>query len=603
MFRVKRKILRALLPAVLTIAMLLSCSLTQPAVAEEAAGNPSASGGGLHKAPALTADTKQNVVRKPVELTFTDDEAWRGAISEVSVDGMALDAGKYVLEAGKITIDKSVFKTSKDYAIVIKAEGYTDAAVAQTIGLLYITGDGVPREAVFARAELAAMDQVKVVFSATNDFPEDLCVAVEGVPLRSLLERAGVKPGARMIIFTGTDGYRAEYTMDELLQVKRYQYPDKTAVEPVIALKRMERSTDFGEMNELDTPVICFGQRAPTEQTLLGFCKMIQTIAVTSGSPGQWEKPTATVVDPDTGRETAAQSGNVAVKRGSKIFLEGSSPKTKIYYTTDGSEPDLDSKIFNAHGCGPLAGQDEPVLVDKDITVKARACWFGKLDSEVATFTFTVGGGTPPGAAAAPAGGGSVLPPGRSFSDIQNNWAKEDIEYLAGLKLISGKSENAYEPDSNITRAEFAVLLVRALGLREGVLKEGQFKDVANAAWYAGSVAAATYENIIAGYDGNLFKPDNNITREEMAVMIARAARAAGKEEVLSAGGLETQLVQFKDRQMISPWAARDVALAVGAGIIKGMPGGYFSPRAGADRAQSAVILKQFLTYANGRGQ
>ena len=111
-------------------------------------------------------------------------------------------------------------------------------------------------------------------------------------------------------------------------------------------------------------------------------------------------------------------------------------------------------------------------------------------------------------------------------------------------------------------------------------------------------VAAASGANIITGYD-NLFKPNDNITREEMAVMIARAVCTAGYEAALSHGEQEEQLAQFSDRQLISPWAEKEVALTVRAGIIQGMPGGKIAPHTNADRAQSAVILKRFLSYVD----
>ncbi len=388
----KNKILRALLPAVIALTMLLSYGYAQPVKAAGGAGNAVLSAGELEKAPALAADAEQNVIRKPVELTFTDDAAWREAISGVSVDGAALEAGKYAIDAGKITIDKSVFRTSGDYAVVIKAGGYADARVTQKVGLLYITGDGVPREVVFTLAELEAMSQKSVVFSATNDFPADLTVAAGGVPLLDLLAKAGMKPEAQMITFTGSDGYRAEFTRDELLETKRYIFPAGTEAEPVIALKKAERSADFSQMSEQDTPVLCIGQRARTEQTLLSFVKILQTITVTTDAPGQWAGPSAQIIDPATRQKVATPGGKV--KKGSEIALAGD-PKAKIYYTTDGSAPDLDSKIYNAHSCGPLAGQDEPILIQTDTTVKAKAVWFGKRDSEVAAFTFTVDGPQP----------------------------------------------------------------------------------------------------------------------------------------------------------------------------------------------------------------
>ncbi|TEB15757.1 Kappa-carrageenase precursor [Pelotomaculum sp. FP] len=83
--------------------------------------------------PALTADTDSNEAGQAIDLTFTDDAGWRAAIIEVSVDGTALADGKYTVSAGKITIAADVFTEAKDYTVVVKAAGYEDAAVVQTI--------------------------------------------------------------------------------------------------------------------------------------------------------------------------------------------------------------------------------------------------------------------------------------------------------------------------------------------------------------------------------------------------------------------------------------------------------------------------------------
>ncbi len=479
----------------------------------------------------------------------------------------------------------------------------------ETEVILTINGNGVAKEVSFTRAELEAMSQEREIFSVVSDWPNNLFVAAEGIPLQSLLAKAGMKPEARMFTFTGSDGYRIDFTVDELLNDTRYYFPDlmkssaagKKAVQPVIALQRVEDDDDFAKMNDRDTPVLCFGQRALTEQILCEYVKRLKTITVTTDSPEQWEQPSVKVTDPDTRQEVAAPGGKV--KKGSEIVLEGD-PKVKIYYTTDGSAPGLESKIYNVSFHVPAL--NKPIAVEKDTIIKAKTVGWGKRDSEVADFTFTVDGQLPDQsitkqvAEDKPAGPeASAVETGRTFTDIQDSWAREDIEFMAARKLIYGKSETAFEPGSDITRAEFAALMVRVLGLPAGVLREGQFQDVAGADWYAGSVAAATDKKIIAGYDGGFFKPDARITREEIAAMIARAACAAGKEESLSGGAREQLLAQFEDRQMISPWAEEDVALAVRAGIIKGLPGGDFSPRTYADRAQSAAILKRFLTYIN----
>ncbi|MGI6307780.1 MAG: hemoblobin-interacting domain-containing protein [Dethiobacteria bacterium] len=83
--------------------------------------------------PVLTADSTDNTVGNPIELTFTDDEAWRNAITEVTVNASAIASDKYAAVAGKLTIDASVFTTAGDYTIVVKATGYENATVTQTM--------------------------------------------------------------------------------------------------------------------------------------------------------------------------------------------------------------------------------------------------------------------------------------------------------------------------------------------------------------------------------------------------------------------------------------------------------------------------------------
>ncbi|WP_379131860.1 discoidin domain-containing protein [Paenibacillus sp. sgz500958] len=85
-------------------------------------------------APALTADTTQNNVGQPIDITFTDNTAWRGAVNAVKVDGTAVAAAQYSLTAGKITLNASAFPTSKTYTVTISATGYSDASVQQVVG-------------------------------------------------------------------------------------------------------------------------------------------------------------------------------------------------------------------------------------------------------------------------------------------------------------------------------------------------------------------------------------------------------------------------------------------------------------------------------------
>ena len=84
-------------------------------------------------APVLTPDTTNNTVNQPIELTFTDNADWIAAITGITVDGIPLDNAKYATTADSITIDGSIFTSPDSYLITVKATGYTDASVTQTI--------------------------------------------------------------------------------------------------------------------------------------------------------------------------------------------------------------------------------------------------------------------------------------------------------------------------------------------------------------------------------------------------------------------------------------------------------------------------------------
>jgi hypothetical protein len=88
--------------------------------------------------------------------------------------------------------------------------------------------------------------------------------------------------------------------------------------------------------------------------------------------------------------------------------------------------------------------------------------------------------------------------------------------------IVSGTGNNNYEPDREITRAEFATIVVRALGLRAGS-GTSQFPDVTNNSWYAGFIQTAVEYGLINGYETGNFGPNDAITREQAMTIIARA--------------------------------------------------------------------------------
>ncbi len=173
------------------------------------------------------------------------------------------------------------------------------------------------------------------------------------------------------------------------------------------------------------------------------------------------------------------------------------------------------------------------------------------------------------------------------FTDLADySWAARMICELASNNVISGKTATLYAPGDNVTRAEYASMLVRALKLSaNGAGKE--FTDVAQGEWYYNTVQTASALGIVSGYEDGSFRPNNSITREEMAVMTLRAAEAAGRSLPAKTS------VSFSDADQISEYAKDAVNKLAAAQIINGMGDGTFAPQQTANRAQAAVIIYQ----------
>lgn len=185
------------------------------------------------------------------------------------------------------------------------------------------------------------------------------------------------------------------------------------------------------------------------------------------------------------------------------------------------------------------------------------------------------------------------------FEDTANHWARNDIAELAGKMIVdpaSASKSYKFEPDKKITRAEFATFLAKGLGLPLDVTSASRFPDVSTSSMTGLYIGAAAKAGIINGYPDGTFKPNNYITREQMALMMVRAMEYAGYNA--SANGASTQtLARFKDGAKIQ--AKDTVAIAVKEGIIQGVSANLFQPGGNATRAQAAVMLKRVLDKLN----
>jgi N-acetylmuramoyl-L-alanine amidase len=191
----------------------------------------------------------------------------------------------------------------------------------------------------------------------------------------------------------------------------------------------------------------------------------------------------------------------------------------------------------------------------------------------------------------------TVLELNKNFNDIASHWSLVDVQLLANKLVVDGVTDTIFEPDRNITRAEFAALVVRSLGLDANAAYSARFNDVASSDWYAGVVAAAAQAKLIDGYEDGSFHPNAQINREELAAMVVRAMRYAGLNTTVSASQQATLLNRFMDADQIV-WAKAEIAAAIDAGLINGMTDTTIGSRQLATRAQSAAMLKRFLTRA-----
>jgi N-acetylmuramoyl-L-alanine amidase len=184
----------------------------------------------------------------------------------------------------------------------------------------------------------------------------------------------------------------------------------------------------------------------------------------------------------------------------------------------------------------------------------------------------------------------------KSFQDLSGHWAKSYVSTLANKLVVEGVSDTQFEPERSITRAEFAALIVRSIGLNRDstTSANGSFNDVSSTAWYAPVVAAAAKAGIVEGYEDGTFRPNAEITREELAAMVVRAMDYTGsKPEVSTARKIEL-LNRYSDSSNIV-WGHNELAAAIDTGIIQGITDSTLSPRSDATRAQSATMLFRML--------
>lgn len=179
--------------------------------------------------------------------------------------------------------------------------------------------------------------------------------------------------------------------------------------------------------------------------------------------------------------------------------------------------------------------------------------------------------------------------------DISGTYFEKEMRQLIDAGILQGYGDGTYGPNDQVTRAQFTTFVVRALELPVGDTVDFStgdlYKDVDPDQWYAAPIAAATAAGLINGYPDGRFGPKDNITRQDMAMIIVRAAEAKG---VVS----EEKALNFEDNNAIQPYAVEAVKKLIGLEIIngKGKDGKiYFAPKDMTTRGETAAVITRLL--------
>lgn len=198
----------------------------------------------------------------------------------------------------------------------------------------------------------------------------------------------------------------------------------------------------------------------------------------------------------------------------------------------------------------------------------------------------------------------TVVSSKRKFTDTAGHWASGAIGDLADRLIVSGGGDGKFKPASPMTRAEFATILVKALGLKTSAdagtaAGAASFTDVPRQAWYYDAVATASSYGLIGGYGDGRFGPNDKTTREQAMVILAKAMKLAGMNAAPDAAEAAGLLGRFKDASQASAWAKEGIAATVRSGVIAGQTADKLAPKANMTRAELATAVRRMLQKAD----
>jgi hypothetical protein len=184
------------------------------------------------------------------------------------------------------------------------------------------------------------------------------------------------------------------------------------------------------------------------------------------------------------------------------------------------------------------------------------------------------------------------------FKDVANHWAKSEVNNMGSRMVVNGNGEGLFNPNDDITRAEFTAIVVRGLGLKLEK-SNASFNDVKSNDWYERVIQTAYANDLITGFEDGSFKPNDKITREQAMTIIAKAMKITGLSKKLEAEAGSSQLQAYRDVTQIADWASQGVADALQARIVTGRDATLLAPKAHTTRAEIAAMIQRLLKQSD----
>lgn len=189
-----------------------------------------------------------------------------------------------------------------------------------------------------------------------------------------------------------------------------------------------------------------------------------------------------------------------------------------------------------------------------------------------------------------------ISTPDKTFADVEKHKDKNKIDTLAQRGIINGKSEASFDPEGTMTRAEFAAIITRGLGLPDK--GPATFSDIQDTDWFCNYIGTAYSYGIIKGISDTHFNPNGTITRQEAAVMVARAAKLCGMIAETDETFIRDTISVFTDYTEIGNWAKEAMAFCLDKGILTESTT-EITPAKAATRAEIAVMLYNMLNTSS----